>query len=169
MDNVLEGFADELVKLAGKRSSSAGAEDEDLLALYQRVKSRSDKGLNDSTLKKIRGKGRQVSRDYLASTLIGSVATPVALLGSKRISRALHNREVLKAMQGVKGRRRKALAGYLESGPMLGKTKVPGMMKGKKPMMTHAELAGHSIRGGAMGSIIQMLRDRFSGSAGIGE
>lgn len=170
MDHVLGGFTDELLKLAGKRMSQAEREEQQLRALYRDVKARSQKGGSDSSLRKLRGKGRKVSRDYLASTLIGAAATPAALLASGKLSRVLNNREVIKAMKGVRGARRKALSAHLESGPMLGRTKVPDLLKGKKkPMMTHAELAGHAARGGAMGSIIQMIRDRFSGSAGVGD
>jgi hypothetical protein len=167
MDRVLQGFTEELVKLSSRRSDEA-REEEDLRALYRQVKARSTKGLERSGLEKLRGKGRPVSRDYLASTIIGAAATPLAMLMGGKLSRALHNREVRFAMKGLRGKRRAAVAKMMESGPMIGPMPLPGSGR-KRPMMTRAELAGHAVRGGAMGSIIQMLRDKFSGSAGAGD
>jgi hypothetical protein len=164
MDYLLDGFTDELLKLAS-RKTRAEREDAELRALYREVKKKSQRG-GGGGLKDLRGKGRQVSRDYLASTAIGAAAAPAAVLLGGKISRLLHNRDVAKAMKGLRGKRRRAVAKHLESGKLVGGPKLPGM-KGKPPMFTRAELAGHAVRGGAMGSIIQMLRDRFSGSAGV--
>ena len=162
MDHLLAGFANELVKLSTARGEQSDS-DEELRELYKEVKKKSQGG-GDGGLDKIRGHGRRVSRDYLASSLIGATATPAAVLLGKKISRGMHNRDVIRAMKGLKGARRKSLEQYIEKGPVFSKGGPP--FSKQAPMMTHGELAGHAARGGVMGSVIQMLRDRFSGSAG---
>lgn len=165
MDYVLSGFASELVKLSSSKASSS--EDADLKRLYKKVKKRSQRG-SGSGLDKIRGKGRKVSRDYLASTLIGATATPAAFLLGKRLSRSLHNRDVKKLMTGLSKGRKKALEKYIDKGPLVGRSgrRARGS---SKPVATHGELADQAVRGGVMGSVIQALRDRYSGSAGKGD
>lgn len=167
MDYVLEGFTNELLKLAGSQSA-VERESAELRSLYRDVKKKSQGGASDAALKKIRGKGREVSRDYLASAMIGATAGPAAVLLGGKLSRKLHNRDVIKAMKGLSGKRKKQIAKHLELGPTIGKTKIPGI-QGQRPIMTHPELAGSAARGAAMGSVIQMIRDRFSGSAGKGD
>ena len=163
MDNVLEGFSSELLKIATR--STIKKEDAELRALYRKVKKKSQRA---GTGSKIRGQGRKVSRDYLASALIGAAATPAALLLGGKVSRVLHNKEVRKAMSGLSGKRKKAVGRHLELGPTVGKASFP-KVRGKSPVMTHSELGGQAARGAAIGSIIQVLRDRFSGSAGKGD
>jgi len=152
-------------KLALDRSE----DDRRLNKLYRTLKQRARGEHNlESSLDKIRGKGRQVSRDYLASMIIGGAATPLALLGGSRIARGLHNRDVRKAIAATRSSAaKKALRAELQTGPIVGRSyghKSPAM----KPLTTTSELAGQGVRGAVMGSIIQMLRDRFSGSAGLG-
>lgn len=164
MDRVLQGFTNELVKLSAASSSDL-QEDKALRAIYRQVKRRSSDDLSTG-LDKIRGKGRQVSRDYLASAILGATTTPAALLLGSAIARKLHNKEVLKAMKGLSRKRRKALSKFLKTGPLIGRGGPP-FTGSTRPLMTYGDLTAHAIRGGVMGSAIQMLRDRFSGSAGI--
>ena len=163
MDCVLGGFTAELIKLAGGQADRETAE---LRALYRTVKKQGQKK-SGARLARLRGKGRTVSRDYLASAMIGATATPAAILLGNKISRLLHNKDLRRAMKGVRRKRRRAISTHLETGPTIGRSGIHA--KGKKPLMTHADLAGTAVRGGAMGSIIQMLRDKFSGSAGRGD
>jgi len=161
MDAVLTGFTKELIKLAG-------ADPDDELRLYRQVRREQSKP-DRAGLSAIRGHGRQVSRDYLASLLIGALAQPASYLLGGRISRALHNREIMRAMKGTRSlSRRRELARYLQKGPLVGRAGFATPI-GKKPIMSYSDLAGHAGRGALMGSVIQMLRDRYSGSAGAGD
>jgi len=150
--------------------ASRGAEKEDarLRQLYLDVKKRSGAGA-DRGIDKIRGKGRKVSRDYLASMLIGAGATPIAMLASSKLSRLVHNKEIQRAIAATRNRSMKrALRSKIQKGPMIGPT-YPKKPTPDKPLMTLSETAGHGARGAVMGSLVQMLRDRFSGSAGAGD
>ena len=139
-----------------------------LKKLYRDVKKKSKKGSRRG-LGKIRGEGRRVSRDYLASLGIGAASYPAAILAGKGLTRALHNREVRRAIARTRGRSaKKALRGEFQRGPMVGPNR-PGSQSSKKPLLTTSQVAGEGVRGAVMGSIIQMLRDKFSGSAGTGD
>ena len=143
------------VKLSSGRKKK---DDEQYRQLYREVKKRSQKGPAGKPFKP----KAPSSRDYLASAAIGAGATPLALLGGARLSRAMHNRELRKALGYVRGRSAKrGIRSQLKTGPTLG----PSYRRqgSKKPLMTYAETAGHGARGAVMGSLIQMLRDRFSG------
>ena len=165
MQPLVYGFTDELVKL-----SATAQVDVDLSKAYRQAKKETrgdDK--TESALRQLRGKGRQVSRDYLASMLLGASMTPAAALLGRRITRGLHNKEILRELAKAKGgKRRKMLARELYSGKLIGGAK-PGKRKQLQPTMTKSELAGFAVRGGVMGSLVQMLRDRFAGSAGAGD
>ena len=128
-------------------------ENAELKQLYRDVK-KSTKKNSERGLRKLRGEGRTVSRDYLASMGIGALARPAAALAGGKLSRALGNRDIRKAIAKTKNRSAKK---------MLGKTIKRG------PTISRAELAGHGVQGAVMGSVVQMLRDRFSGSAGRGD
>lgn len=136
--------------------------------LYRDVQSKSSKG-TEGSLKKLRGKGREVSRDYLASMIIGAGGTPLARLAGARLSRALHNRDIRKAIARTKKPSiRRALRSKIETGPAVGPSYSVGKHKGK-PLMTTGDVVGHGVYGAVLGSLVQMLRDRFSGSAGAGD
>jgi len=166
MSYLLNGFADELVKMAGPTGMSKTERDE-YNKLYRSVRRKSSKGI-DSGLKNLRGSGRRVSRDYLSSTALGAVGTPAAIIVGAKITKGVRNKDILKAMvKAPTMKRRKQLAHGLETRGLVGRGGGIGFPHKKDPVISHADLAGHAARGGIMGSVFQMLRDRFSGSAGI--
>ena len=164
MQNLLNGFADELVKMAGPSGMSKKERDE-YTKMYRSVKRKTQRG-GDSGLKNLRGSGRRVSRDYLASAALGAMATPAAILVGAKLTKSIRNKDILKEMAKATPKRREQLAGGLETRGLVGRGGGIGLPKKKDPILSHADLAGHAARGGVMGSVFQMLRDRFAGSAG---
>lgn len=167
MSYLFNGFADELVKMAGPTTMSK-KERAEYQSLYRSVKRKSQKMNSESGLKNLRGSGRRVSRDYLSSTALGALGTPAAVVVGAKITKGVRNKDILKAMvKAPTVKRRKQLAHGLETRGLVGKGGGIGLPHKKDPIISHAELAGHAARGGLMGSVFQMLRDRFSGSAGV--
>jgi len=165
MGPLLNGFADELEKL--------GAADDFERQMRKALRDARSSGAagdeGQGIIDALRGKGRPVSRDYLAATILGALATPAAALATKAVSRGLHNRSVIKALKSTSSKRQKSLLQkQLQAGPAIGPN-VPKAKAGLEPLMTHAELGGQATRGALYGSVLQMLRDRFSGSAGVGD
>jgi hypothetical protein len=165
MQPLLLGFTHELVKL-----STSAKVDVDLNQAYREAKKdTSGDEKTENALKQLRGSGRRVSRDYLASAILGATLSPAAALMGKRFSRGLHNKEILRALAKARsGKERTMLSKEIYSGKLMGRMK-PGRPKHQQPTMTRAELAGYTVRGGIMGSLVQALRDRFAGSAGTGD
>jgi hypothetical protein len=167
MSYLLNGFADELVKMAGPSGMSQKERDE-YSKMYRSVKRKTQRGSMDSGLKNLRGSGRRVSRDYLSSTALGALGTPAAIVVGAKITKGVRNKDILKAMvKAPTVKRRKQLAHGLETRGLVGKGGGIGFPHKKDPIISHADLVGHAARGGIMGSVFQMLRDRFSGSAGV--
>jgi len=166
MNHLLNGFADELVKMAGP-SGMPKSERDEFNRLYRNVKRESQKGGVDQGLKDLRGSGRRVSRDYLASTMLGAIGTPAAMIIGAKISKGAKNKDILRQMvKAPSMKRRKQLASNLETRGIVGRGGGIGFPRKKDPILSHHDLAGQAARGGIMGSVFQMLRDRFSGSAG---
>lgn len=166
MNSVIAGFATELVKLSASNGMSSG-EKAEYKKLYRNVRRRSQKGNDNSGLDKLRGQGRRVSRDYLSSTILGAAGTPAAILIGAKITKGARNKDILKAMAKAKTpSQRKRLATGLETRNLTGRGGGIGLPHKKDPIVSKSELVGHAARGGIMGSVFQMLRDRFSGSAG---
>ena len=160
MQPLLHGFVDELVKIG-----FVDEEDARLRQMYRDVK-RKKAPESDKILRALRGHGRQVSRDYLASMILGAVTAPLGMLVGKKISRMMHNRDVMKAISQASSRKvRRHLRGHLHTGPTVGRSGV-GLPTSKQPLMDLPELGGNTARGAAMGLIFQMIHDRVSGSTG---
>lgn len=157
MTPFLRGFSDELVKL--------GADDSYTDVYREAKKDAKSQPSRDSALRGLRGGGTPVSRDYLASMVIGAASAPLIGALGKRIARSMNNKEVHRAMRGVLDpRRRKELAKELHTGKTFGRA-MPGAPLGKRPLMTHGETAGAAAAGGAGGGALQMVRDYFAGSS----
>lgn len=154
----LSGFADELVKLAETNPS-------EMRAVLREAKQEAQEAPRDAeSIRSIRGKGAPVSRDYLASMLIGGLATPLLTVAGKRISRTIHNRAVEKALKGtLRPGKRKALQAELQTGPLVGRPR-PDLPLGKRPQVTPADILSDAAKGVIGGSLVQMIRDRYSGS-----
>ena len=154
-----DGFVDELVKLAAK-------EDKQLEKLYRQVRRKQGRAPSRG-MSNLRGKGRKVSRDYLASMLLGAAATPALTILGGKISRGLHNRAIMSAIKKAKTpKQAKALRRELYSGKSIGRT-MPGARAQDRPIATAADLAGDAGKGALYGSVLQMMRDRYAGSAGV--
>lgn len=153
MTPLLRGFAGELVKLAD--------ENKDLLREAKQEAKELPK--DTEAIRMLRG-GSPVSRNYLSSTLIGAAAAPAMAIAGKSITRALHNRGVRKAIREapIGSARRALLRGELQTGPLVGRMR-PDLPISKRPALTAGELASDAAKGGLMGSIVQMIRDRYSG------
>lgn len=161
MSALLDGFASELVKIAKI------TDEEEMNRVYRAVR-REQGRAPESALTGLRGKGRQVSRDYLASLLLGAAATPLLSIAGGKISRALHNRQILSALKKARTPKEiRKLRRELYTGKAVGRYR-PGMRPQEKPILTPADLAADASKGALYGSVLQMLRDRYSGSAGVG-
>lgn len=157
MNSFMAGFADELVKVSAKQDFDA-----EMKKALRSARRKSE----SSSLSKIRGQGRPVSRDYLAATMLGAAASPLVYLSRKGISRGLHNRAIRKAIKQTSSPKAiRQLKSELQRGPMTG-SGIPKPKPGLEPLVTHSELLGGAATGGFTGSALQMLRDRFAGSAG---
>jgi hypothetical protein len=152
----LAGFADELVKL----SSSSIPELKEALQVAKQENKPTDRRL----LGQLRGRGAPVSRDYLASAIIGALAVPSVGIAGSAIARALHNRSVLRAVAAASGRGNKhQIMKELKGGSLIGRAR-PDLPASKRPVITGGELLASSASGALGGSVVQMLRDRVSGS-----
>lgn len=155
MDAFLSGFTDELVKL-GAKSNPKQELQEVLHSGRQAVK---EEGFDESLL----SQGRSYGKNYLAATLLGAMGYPLIGLASRKAGRSIHNRIVQSAIKATKNpRQRRKLKASLESGPIFGKG-VPKSKPGKEPLMTASELGSQAMRGALGGSVVQALKDRFSG------
>ncbi len=160
MTPFLQGFASELVKVAGPTDASF----EDAFSDAKREAGR--RGPPDSALRALRGSGQAVSRDYLASMLIGAAATPAIALIGKRLARVINNRDVMRAMHAASsGRAKRTILKELHAGPSFGRA-LPGVEPRVRPLMTHGGAAGAALGRALGGSAVQMIRDYFSGSKG---
>jgi len=163
MTPLLDGFADELVKCARRDDWDDKSKLHDL---YTKVKRRQG-NVRGGRMSKLRGSGHPVSRDYLASMMLVAMARPLLTLTSGKISRALHNRQIMKAIRSAaKPKDVRKLKRELQSLKSIGHVR-PGMRVQDRPIMTPASLAGDMASGALYGSVIQMLRDRYSGSKGV--
>lgn len=122
----------------------------------------------DGALRALRGDGTPVSRNYLASMLIGGISVPAVAIMSKRISRALNNKAVQREMRSLgpmaSMKKVRALRDELHTGPSFGRAR-PGTPMNTRPLITHGEAAGLAASGVASGGLVQIIRDHFSGSA----
>jgi hypothetical protein len=161
MNPFLDGFADELIKL-GKKNADA-----EIRKMYRDVR-REQGDMPSAALSGLRGKGRQVSRDYLASMILGAATTPAMSLIGGKVSRGLHNRQILAAIKKAKTPKQiKQLRRELYTGKLIGSHR-PAMRAQEKPILSTTDLAADASKGALYGSVLQMLRDRYSGSAGVG-
>lgn len=157
MTPFIHGFSSELVKLG----SDYRLRPEDLRKIHREAKR--DKGSGDKDImKSIRGEGEQVSRDYLAGMLIGAGTMPGVELSAQALARKINNAEVSRAMAKAPASRRAELAAKIHRGKLVGSA-------GSKiaPLVTRGQLAGSAARGALLGSVVQMIRDRFSGAKGV--
>lgn len=155
MDFVLRAFADELVKVAEPDLAQAAFRD---------AKAETSKKPHDGAMRSLIHGGAPVKRNYLASMLIGAAATPALALLGKKLTRTLHNREVLHAMKSAKDPKvLERLKGEFHHGPLLGRSR-PDLALNHRPAMTHGDLLGSTVSGSLGGSLVQMIRDRLSGS-----
>lgn len=157
MDRFIRGFGDELIK-----SGAFEAVVDPGAALRQAERKATAEA--PSVLKKIRGEGQPVKRDYLSSMLIGGVAAPIVAMAAGRLSRGLHNKLVRAEMRAAPASARAGLESQLRSTKMYGRIK-PGMSWNQFPILTPEDTANRAATGALMGSVVQALRDHFSGSA----
>lgn len=159
MTPFLSGFADELVKI-----SSSG--DVPLQDVFREAKKETKaQPSRDRALSSLRGSGTPVSRDYLASMLIGGASAPLISILGKKISRHMGNKDVRRALAATRSsKKRKAIMAELHTGPTIGRS-APGAPLGKRPLLTHGELASDAAKGAVAGGAIQMIRDYFAGSS----
>ncbi len=142
MQPMLSGFVDELVKIADVASDAAPHADH-------------------------HHKGVPVTRNYMASVAIGAAAAPLLALIGKGITRMLHNKDIGHALKSVEGgAKRESLMNEIHTGPIFGRIR-PDLPANQRPLVTPADLAGDVAKAALTGSIVQMIRDRFSGSAGV--
>lgn len=165
MTPFITGFGNELIKLAKDKKFKVDV-DPDQAYRAARRGGREDDLEMQSALSSIRGKGQRVSRDYLASMLLGAASFPAAMMGGKGITRMMHNRQVIKELAKTKSRKGQArLQRKLQGGPIVGSSAKN--YPGGDPLMSTSELAGAAGRGALAGSVLEMLRDRFAGAAGV--
>lgn len=156
MDPFLRGFADELVKL--------GTDETDYNDALREARNDLKSKKGDSALAAIRGRGAPVSRDYLASMLIGATSVPALGIVGRLISRKIGNRDAYRALKGVVSpKKRKAILSEIHRGPVIGRS-MPGAELNKRPLVTHGDIASDAAKGALGGTVVQMLRDHFSGS-----
>lgn len=156
MNPFLAGFKDELVKL--------GADETDYTAALREARRDLRSQNNDSALKAIRGKGAPVSRDYLASMVIGAASVPALAVVGKLISRKIGNRQAAHLLaKTIDPKKRKAILSEMHRGPVIGRA-MPGVALNKRPLLTHGDLASDAAKGALGGTVVQMIRDHFAGS-----
>lgn len=160
MGPILEGFNNELTKLATKPLSQFEKDQRKMERDVLRVQKKLSKG--NHPFDRLRGESSPRQRDYLASALIASAAYPGVRLGTSAVGRALRNRSLRKAITGASRKQRKRLSKRIESGPA-----VVTHASGKKGLATREHLMTDAARGAMVGSIVQMVRDRFSGSTAV--
>lgn len=159
MEALLTGFGDELEKLAKTKAERDFEREQRALQRALRKTTRKAYGGTPS-LEKLRGKSSPRQRDYLASGALAAAGYPAISLLSATVGRKLRNRTTMNALKGLKIRDRKAMREKLETGPLVAKThlsKNPGQL-------SREDLATRAITGGAIGSLLQAMRDRFAGS-----
>jgi len=153
MEPLLAGFGDELEKLAK----------DDEFAKQRRALARDlrkiTRGKNRPSLESLRGKSSPRQRDYVASAAIGAAAYPAIVVLQGLVRRKLGNRALSKAMATASRKGKKRLKSRMDVSPMVGSITAK-----KRPRISKQDLAAVAIRGGAMGSILQMVRDRYAGS-----
>jgi hypothetical protein len=156
MQAVLRAFSDELTKIA-----EVPAEEIDLARAMREARS---KGRKEGVYEKLTS-GAPTKRNYITSLLIGALATPGVGLASGLVKRVLRNRSLAQLAAKTSGSgAKKAILAQSLSGPIFGRVK-PGMKWNTVPLMTPEDLASQAAGGAIMGSLVQALRDRYSGSA----
>jgi len=99
--------------------------------------------------------------------MLGAAATPALTILGGKISRGLHNRTIRSALKRAKSAKDiKALRRELHTGKTVGRV-VPGGRIQRQPIATPADVAGDVAKGALYGSVLQMMRDRYAGSAGV--
>lgn len=167
MSNFLSGFKLELTKLASAGESVVplvlhkNPDPSELKKALREVKRDTSR---DSAWKRITsGASAPVRRNYLASMLIGAAAAPAALLVGKSLSRAIRNKTVMREVGKATDEAKKLeLLGKVERGPLIGHFH-PDTPPHLRPTMDTSEVGGRMAAGAMTGSIIQGIRDHFSG------
>ena len=159
MRQFLAGFSSEIEKLATKPLS---AYEKDQRKLERDVTFVTGHVSRKNPIDKLRGSSSPRQRDYLASALIAAAAYPAIRIGTSVIGRKIRNKSLQKAMVGASKGQRKRLSKRIETGPM-----IVGHASGKRGLMTREGLMTDAARGAITGSLLQMVRDRFSGSTPV--
>lgn len=153
MEPFFRGFAAELVKVA-----APDAED------FRDAKRDAIRDLAKKDGFTLRGGGAPVKRDYLASTILSAVSIPIMAILGKKIGRALHNREVRRLMHDtVDPMKLTRLKDELQMGKLIGRAR-PDLPANHRPLISHGDLISDAAKGAVAGSVLQMIRDRVSGS-----
>jgi len=129
MTPMMSGFADELTKL----SASSGSND---VLESAKIKMKAENSA-DSIIRKIPEARRKRKRNYLASSLLGAMAIPAAVLSGRGMTR------VIKNVARPKG------------------TKSISLLSKKDPLTTKSELAGLGTQGALTGSLTRALFDKI--------
>jgi hypothetical protein len=158
MNRMLTGFQDELVKVSSL--APAGIRSADLEARHEMGQTP-----HDNAFDKMRGQGRQVSRDYLSSMIIGTLAAPVVAMLGKKIGRMFENHALQRALHATRDAgERRSIMDEIHVGKIFGHAK-PGMALNARPLMTPSDAIASASQGLIMSSVVQLLRDRLAGGA----
>ena len=161
MTRWLPALTDELVKMASEQPLAIRS------VLNEAQRDIAREARDDRSISSLRGHGAPVSRDYLASMMIGALAAPLLTIAGKGISRAMHNRSVVKAMENTHfPSSRRLLKAEFQTGRLIGGPR-PDLPISARPLMTPGDILSDAAKGALGGSIVQMLRDRFSGSSRV--
>lgn len=156
MSRWFHGFVDELVKLSTSESAT------DIDEAFREAKHEARVEPKDEASIRSLRKNKSTPRRYLASMMIGALATPVLTIAGKGISRAFHNKAVRRALaETVSPKKRRLLKEELQVGKLVGRA-LPGRPLSERPLVSTSDVVSDAARGAIGGSVLQMIRDRFT-------
>lgn len=168
MSHFLSGFRGEMLKLASFENGpvplilTKNPDEATLRRAMHDVKRH--EAHDESWKEKVHAPGGPVSRNYLASMLIGAAAAPMTSIIGKGLGRVIRNRAVLRAARHAGDEaRRLELLGKVEKGPLIGRFH-PDTPANMRPAVDSSELGGRVAAGVMTGSLVSALRDHFSGA-----
>jgi hypothetical protein len=155
MQPFLSGFASELVKSAESAADKS---------VFREAKAdAAELPKDEAPIRAMRPPG-PITRNYVASGLIGALAPALLTIASSAIGRAVHNRSIMHELEEARTPwARKALNNRLVKGPLIGREN-PYAPFSQRPVNSHRDLISEAGGGAITGSIVQMLKDRYSGS-----
>jgi hypothetical protein len=143
MNQMLHGFADELVKIAGVGKLIPYSAADPMIEIIKQQNIEQDK------------------KDYIRSAIAGAALAPVASIASRGLGRFMKNRAIRSAMSQVDGPARQALEQQLRSGPLVGR--VRAYPQGVEPLVTTPDIATDAIMGALGGTALEALKKKIQG------